>query len=75
MVIKSADQMLEALKRDMDRREIKAQDVERAAGISSATLSHWFSGRNRPTMGPLLEVLEVLGLELQLVRKGKKTNG
>lgn len=69
MVVKSVEQLLETIEKDMKRRQIIARNVEMKAGISSATLSHWFSGRNHPRMDPLLIVLDILGLELHLERK------
>lgn len=75
MVVNSTEQLMAALRADMRKKKLKATQLAAKAGVSNVTLSHWLAGRNGPTLAPLLPVLDALGLEMHVRRKGEQSNG
>lgn len=68
-MIKSVNDILYAI--DEQQYRIGMSDYEAAmkAGISRASLSRWKSGERLPQLSQLLRVMDVVGLELSVVRK------
>ena len=68
-MIKSVNDILYAIDEQQYRIGMSDYEAARKAGISRASLSRWKSGERLPQLSQLLRVMDVVGLELSVVRK------
>lgn len=60
----------EILKKEREARNLTQGQLSELSGISKRTLSHWESGNRMPHLDNIEPVLEVLGLKIEIVKKG-----
>lgn len=68
-MIKSVNDILYAIDEQQYRIGMSDYEAARKAGISRASLSRWKCGERLPQLSQLLRVMDVVGLELSVVRK------
>lgn len=64
--------LCEVIRLERLRLRMKQSDVGKKSGVNPSTIGGWENGNCCPMLDKFLKVLDVLGLELKIVRKEKK---
>lgn len=65
----TANQLITIVDREKQRQRIHGEELSKAAGLHKQVYTGWRNGRHIPNLKSFIAVLDVLGLELRIVRK------
>lgn len=65
----TVNQLVAIVDREKERQRIYGEELSKLAGLHKYVYSGWRNGRHVPTLKSFIAVLDVLGLELRIVRK------
>lgn len=65
----TANQLLNIVNRERIRQGYTGEGISKKAGFQRGMFCRWVRGKNTPNLRSIIGILDVLGLELRIVRK------
>lgn len=65
----TVNQLLLVADKERIRQGYSGEGISKKAGFTKSMYSRWINGKNAPNIRNLVSMLDVLGLELKIVRK------